>query len=113
MNKEIITAVLLSVSAYQFTPAAAQEDLRTQAVSYRDLDLNSTIGQNTLDARVRRAARVVCGDDDRDLGVTMTNRKCRQAAMTRARPQMMLAMAKARIRSADAGSQTVVLNILR
>jgi len=113
MNKEIVSAVLLSVSAFQFTPASAQSDVSRQVVTYRDLNLTSVAGQKALDARVRRAARIVCGDDDKDLGIAMYNRKCRQKAIAAAQPQIMVAMAKARVRTADAGSQTVVLNTLR
>jgi UrcA family protein len=54
-------AALLAASFAVVAPAAAQQPLRSVAVSYADLDLRSDAGRATLDHRLRIAIRDVCG----------------------------------------------------
>lgn len=113
MTRKIVATALIFVSAFHFAPAVAAENLARQEVSYRDLELTSADGQKTLEGRIRRAARIVCGGGEKDLSADIRNRRCRQAAIAGAQPQIMLALARARMRSADAGSQAIVMNTLR
>ena len=59
-------------------PAAAAVPVRTQTVSYADLDLASAKGRSTLDRRLRIAAEDVCGTvSDFDLAGQSDMRRCR------------------------------------
>lgn len=44
-----------------FVVAPASAETRTRTVSYADLDLRSDAGVDTLNRRVKTAARIVCG----------------------------------------------------
>lgn len=56
-------ALVLALAAVPFAvPAAAASTVVSQvAVQYKDLDLTTEAGQKTLDSRLDRAAREVCG----------------------------------------------------
>ena len=49
-------------------PLAAKDEAPTVGVHYGDLDLTSAEGQRKLDIRLERAARDVCGMDERMTG---------------------------------------------
>lgn len=65
-------------------PAFAQE---TRAVAYADLDLSTAKGQSVLDARLRSAARGVCGVgiDRAPLQEQVSERTCYNSALNNAR----------------------------
>ena len=70
------TAALLA------TGATAQ----TKTVSYADLDLASAAGAKAFDARIRAAARSVCGTADlRDIVATKSAQRCFETAVAKAK----------------------------
>ena len=83
-------------------PAFAQLETRSIAVNTADLDLTTTAGERALHGRILRAVRSVCGDEDeRDLKRFLDQRACRATALAKAIPQVQVAIAKARSRSAS------------
>jgi UrcA family protein len=67
----------------------AIEDAPRVTVSYADLDLWSQAGQDRLDARIRYAAKRVCGDFREDRLEFVANRlTCRQQAIDDAAVQV-------------------------
>ena len=54
--------------------AARPQERTGIAVQYRDLDLASADGQRTLETRLDRAARNVCGMDEHTVGTRLPNR---------------------------------------
>jgi len=60
-------AVCTSLIAYS---ASAEPKVKTQAVSYADLDLSKPAGAQTLYKRIKAAARHVCGPADQYTFVT-------------------------------------------
>jgi UrcA family protein len=57
-NRAILSAAALGVAVFA-APLAAQE--ASTVVSYADLDLTTEAGRATLDSRLHRAVRDVCG----------------------------------------------------
>ena len=51
-----------SILAGTASPALAAPAAQTRIVTYADLDLGSAAGRATLDRRIGRAVRAVCGD---------------------------------------------------
>ena len=72
--------------------AQVDPDVRTQRVSYKDLNLVMASDQKVLNGRVGRAVRWVC--EPMDLSVAF--RACRSEAWSGARPQIALAIERAR-----------------
>jgi UrcA family protein len=72
----VLPAIALACAA--FTPVAAQAKTLSVSVPYGDLDLTKDAGCRTLDARLERAARKVCGGiaTSRDLSQLQNNRTC-------------------------------------
>jgi len=86
----------LALPSATLMAAPVEEAAQTASVSYADLDLSGPAGAAALKARVRAAARSVCGDEDtRDLRIRSRIESCRTAALTQAAPQIEVAMAKA------------------
>lgn len=84
-----IAAALLTLATVGATltagslPALAQD--RRVAVEYNDLNLSAPAGRETLDARIRGAARRVCGAvPTMPLEENMQVQNCRKAAMAEA-----------------------------
>ena len=69
---------LISGHAFAKTTQADEQAPRQAAVSYADLNLNSTDGQAILVARIHRAAAAVCGPepDPRDLERLPSYNRC-------------------------------------
>jgi UrcA family protein len=80
-------AVCTSLIAYS---ASAEPKVKTQAVSYADLDLSKPAGAQTLYKRIKAAARHVCGPVDRYTYVTpsQTFRQCFDQAIADAVAQV-------------------------
>ena len=79
------------------TPALA-EPVRV-AVPYGDLDLTKEAGRKTLDQRLARATRKVCGDAPmRDLTRRAAHRACLVEAEASYKPQVELALNAANAR---------------
>ena len=74
------------------TPALATDgEYRTQEVSFAGLDLNTAEGQRMLEQRVERAAKEVCGYDERQVGTLIRSneaRDCVAKVKASARSQM-------------------------
>ncbi len=97
MNKAILMSALFAVSLVSLPPAFASDEIvSTRNVRYGDLDLGTEGGKKTLEQRIRRAAKAVCGGETgrSDWQTFSANQKCRQIAIANSRPQVMLAMAK-------------------
>ena len=75
--------------------AEPQENIRTEHVSYRDLDLALAKDQKTLNQRVGTAVRRVCYDGNHTPGVDEGFRACASDSWTLARPQIGRAIARA------------------
>lgn len=87
MRNFVVTAVALGFAA--FTAPAYASDTVSVAVSYSDLDLTSTAGQDALETRISSAIRAVCAKPDiRNLkGMTAWTR-CRSEARESAEAQI-------------------------
>ena len=102
-------AILAGVTAsfiITSTPAVAQDDdeiliqgvpvtAKVVRVSYRDLNLRYIAHLNTLNDRVERAVRDVCELADVRDTLDAAYRKCAEASLARARPQMHQAYLRA------------------
>ena len=88
--KIILASALITAGAIKAGPALAETPsanlaTRISYVSTADLDLSSQAGQHTLDVRIARAAREVCGKaSDADLVDQNKARECRQDVIARA-----------------------------
>lgn len=66
------------------SPAAAQPQARSIAVSYADLDLASAAGRTTLENRIGNAAKRVCGvEHSVDLSRRLAEQRCVADARSR------------------------------
>ena len=69
-------SLMLALAAAVAVPAhAASTDSASVAVRYSDLDLATEQGQKTLEERLDRAARQVCGLDERATGTRIAGRE--------------------------------------
>jgi UrcA family protein len=67
------------------TVMTSQDGLRHQLVEFGDLRLDTAAGNQTLQTRIRRAARRVCVDSDPRLPLRQTaDRRCERAAAANA-----------------------------
>lgn len=91
-------AIALACAA--FTPVAAQAETLSVSVPYGDLDLTKDAGRRTLDARLSRAARTVCGGvaPSRNLSQMQDYRNCVIGARTAYQVQVELALNNANAR---------------
>lgn len=82
------------------TPAAAGAETLSVAVPFGDLDLTKDAGRQTLEARLERAARKVCGGAApvRELSQLRDHRDCLIGARTAYRAQVELALNNANAR---------------
>ena len=62
------TLALAMAATVLAVPLAAKDEAPRVAVRYGDLDLTSEAGQRQLDLRLERAAREVCGVDEKAVG---------------------------------------------
>jgi UrcA family protein len=93
-----ITAAALASAV--ITPAAAHAETLSVAVPFGDLDLTKDAGRRTLDARLDRAARKLCGSAApvRDLSELRNQRDCMIGARTAYQVQVELALNNANAR---------------
>lgn len=80
-------AVCTSLVAYS---ASAESGVKSQTVSFADLDLSKPAGAQTLYKRIQKAARHVCGPIDKYMYVTPRKafRECYQEAIAAAVAQV-------------------------
>jgi UrcA family protein len=84
----IIGAVVASAASFAAV-APANANIPQAHVSYRDLNLNSHVGQQVLARRVSSAATQVCGSDD--AGSRFAVAACRQDAIKQAQVELQKA----------------------
>jgi UrcA family protein len=100
----IVTRTVLSfglVCVLAAAPALAEPGIPSVSVRTADFDVTTSAGEQALRNRVARAVRFVCGDNDqRDLEAWMEQRACRATALSKALPQVQIAIAKVRTRNA-------------
>ena len=91
------TLVSTGAPAAAAEPAARSAPARTAAVAYTDLNLRSAEGMSRLEVRVRNAAERVCADGDTQSPVAaLAARKCVDAAIAAAAPQVRRAIIEQR-----------------
>jgi UrcA family protein len=100
MHKPAIVTVALiaTASLFAMTPGvvSAQTAPRSVAVEFRDLDLATDKGQRTLERRIVRAARTVCGLDDQTTGTRLASPEstdCYRQALRNVRERVASAIA--------------------
>lgn len=94
---------LATIALFASVPAAAGDPIEEKVV-YRDLDLTSEAGQDTLDQRIRGAVKRLCAPSGPSAGDYLQNRACRKAAFASAHNQVRVAIANASQRRAIATS---------
>jgi UrcA family protein len=71
------------IAAAVATPLAAQPAIaESVAVTYQDLDLSTSQGQETLKHRIDEAAKEVCGFDEITTGTRIHSREARECIKT-------------------------------
>jgi UrcA family protein len=89
----MIKTLVLAAAAFAAVPALAQEAPTSVSVAYGDLNLSSPHGAAVLKARVKAAARQICGVAQAPgLTEAMAVSACRTSVLSSAEPQMNLAM---------------------
>ena len=98
MKNITLFALAAIASAATITPTVAAEPVTaTSIVRTADLDLESTVGQQELDARIASAAREVCGTASSvDLEGKNAVRACREETIAKAAAQREQLLAIAR-----------------
>jgi UrcA family protein len=91
----VVAAAMSSLNAGAGTyseTVVRSKAVRTETVSFADLDLTSAQGQESLYQRLRNAARGVCGSTDPritgSLGLAADNRECFERALNDALSQV-------------------------
>lgn len=97
MYKTFPALAALAVASALLVPTVSQaEDQTSVRVSYADLDLAKSIGQQRLQHRIAFAAERVCGfADARDLNYTRAVGDCRTETVADAQPAFQAAVARA------------------
>jgi UrcA family protein len=86
MNRKLVALVATGLAFVGSAAVAApQTESREATVNYADLDLESAAGIESLYARIRSAAKKVCGTAEiRDITAQADMRACRVAAIDKA-----------------------------
>jgi UrcA family protein len=85
MTWVMLAAVSTTMLAGVSQAAGFDDTSAKQSVTYKDLDLNSDAGTQTLYRRIQRAANKVCGEADvRDLAGMNVRKTCRDRAISEA-----------------------------
>jgi UrcA family protein len=96
--KSTLPALIVAAAALVTAiPSAtfARENVTTERVPYADLNLASRAGIETLDRRLERAVKRVCGGDARHMGLHDEIAECREKARAGILPQREYAIARA------------------
>lgn len=84
--------LVLAAAAFAAVPALAQEAPVSISVGYGDLNLASAQGTAMFKARVKSAARSICGVEQAPgLAESIAVKTCRADVMASAEPQMLAA----------------------
>jgi UrcA family protein len=86
MNRKLVALAATGFAVVGSTAIAAPHtESRAATVNYADLDLESAAGVEALYARIRSAAKKVCGTAEiRDIAARADMSACRSAAMDKA-----------------------------
>ena len=105
MLKTITAFAAVIVATTLVLPTVGQAaEANSVRVPYADLNLASAPGQQTLQHRIVRAARIVCVyDDGKDIDLAIETDACRTDAVASAQPAF-----EAAVNSARRGSVTVL-----
>lgn len=88
----MLKTLVLAAAAFAAVPALAQEAPVSMTVSYGDLNLSSAQGNALFKARVKAAARRICGVAQAPgLAELRAVQTCRTDVMSSAEPQMLAA----------------------
>ena len=97
-------AAVITATTLVFPTVGQATEPNSVRVTYADLNLASQAGQQTLQHRIVRAARIVCVyDDGRDVNLNIETNACRGEAIARTQPAYAAA-----VNSARRGSVTVL-----
>lgn len=103
-NRLVLPALALAFAA----PVAAETV--SFAVPYGDLDLTKAEGRDTLDRRLTRAARQVCGDRSaRSVALIAARKDCLADVRANYQPQVELALNNANARRVAVLADKIVL----
>jgi UrcA family protein len=95
----VVAAFALGAAAQahaQTAPIVVQSDAPVATVSYADLNITAPAGRHALETRVALAAKDLCLENEREpLVDVMAQKNCLSFAMTRARADIDLAVARA------------------
>jgi UrcA family protein len=90
-------AALATASAFVLPTVSQAEESNSVRISYADLNLGSTTGQQVLQRRIAGAARTVCViEDSRELALRSATNSCRSDSIASAQPAYAAAVAAAR-----------------
>jgi len=100
ITSAIVFAMAPPASAKTAIVVVAPADIVTRHISYADLNLASSAGENTLNARVGGAVRSLCdeavGGEDGSLTGKLATKHCSTSVWDQARPQISSAAERAR-----------------
>ena len=89
-------ALLLAIVSLSPTARAAELTTQETKVSLRGVKLDSEAGQAAMQAKLKRAAQIVCGtEDSRNLSGMADMTACQKSAMLQAVTQLEIAIAAA------------------
>ena len=92
-----VLAALAAASALLVPTVSNAAENTSVRVSYADLNLTTSLGQNKLQRRVAYAARTVCdASDPLDLKFARAVAECRDDTISNAQPAIQAAIGKAR-----------------
>lgn len=96
MKTFALAAATVGLATIASPAFAGPEDIRAIKVSFAGLDLDTPAGQDLLDQRIDRAARLVCSRDEAVTGTRIKSssaQACYERAIASAKRQVAIAMA--------------------
>jgi UrcA family protein len=109
----VVAAFALGAAAQlhaQTAPIVVQSDAPVATVSYADLNITAPAGRHALESRVALAAKDLCLENERAPVVdALAQRHCLSFAMSRARTDIDLAVARAGTQLASARTITLAV----
>ena len=111
MFKTIPAIAAVAIAAMLVVPTVSQAaDTHSVRVSYADLNLASSPGEQALRGRVAFAARIACEiEDSRQLDVAKETNFCRSDAINGAEPQIEAAIAASHHPSVTVGGEAALI----
>ena len=95
MKKFALALAAASISVTGMAAPAFASETKSVNVRYDDLNLNTVSGQETLERRLEKAAKQVCGYDDHKTGSrirSLVTRQCLAKARAAAKQQFAAVM---------------------